>query len=79
MTNAHPTTRPTAAMALSYFEMLVASQGKASMRWRLQPRYENAIPAMIGNVNSAFSELRHRLKRVICESTFSTAFRIPGY
>jgi hypothetical protein len=62
-----PERRPSEEEALKYFNECVDTVSSASLRWRLKPRDERRLPAVLRDMFSAASEMKYQVVRVSCE------------
>jgi hypothetical protein len=78
MTNPKPEQRPSEEMALQYFEESVKSMSPAALRWRLKPRDEKIVFAVVRDIHSAALEVKHQIMRVTCALLFHTSMSVSS-
>jgi hypothetical protein len=53
-------------MALQYLEESVKSMSPAALRWRLKPRREKIVSAVVRDIHSAALEAKYQTLLVVC-------------
>jgi hypothetical protein len=70
MAAARPERRPSEEMALRILEESVKSMTPAALRWRLKPRDEETVSAVVKDMHCAALEVKYQLLRVTCTLRF---------
>jgi hypothetical protein len=66
MSTPRPSQRASEEEALQYFEESVKSMSPVALRWRLKPRDEKIVSAVVRDIHSATLEVKHQILRVVC-------------